>query len=468
MQAKLTLRRWGWALGCLGAVVGTGCGGAEPQGGVEAPIVGGTEADDRSYPWMVAVMFGDGAGGYYQGCGGSLIDERHVLTAGHCSVDFLYEPEKHAFRVVPIDPTTVRIAVRPQSLAALTPADLRVVRKVRVHPDFDNYSLDSDVAVWELERPIHLRRYAELAEGDEAERWIRQRRSVRAIGYGTIDPFTGETSDTLLEVDVPLVPLAECQANYQGTDLPITANMVCAGLPEGGRDSCWGDSGGPLFKSGREPQIVGVVSTGIGCAEPGFPGVYAKVSNFRSWIRQCRHGRCPTLTREQYACALGFEDCDGQTATGCETFVMGEAACGTCGAPACAAGEACGLDLETFAIACSAAQPLQPALACVDADPSGAETALFTAVSPNSVLQMILAGPENFFLGSSSAPTEVFFPGDNPSPATLDQAGPASWTLRGLTAEVGAAAPACAAPSSAEVRTRALRERVLRQRWSQR
>lgn len=57
--------------------------------------------------------------------------------------------------------------------------------------------------------------------------------------------------------------------------------MVCAGYENGGFDSCQGDSGGPLVSDG---VLVGVVSWGKGCAEPGFPGVYAKVSAVREWI----------------------------------------------------------------------------------------------------------------------------------------------------------------------------------------
>jgi len=31
--------------------------------------------------------------------------------------------------------------------------------------------------------------------------------------------------------------------------------------------------------------LVGIVSTGLGCARPGFPGIYTKVSEFVPWIQ---------------------------------------------------------------------------------------------------------------------------------------------------------------------------------------
>lgn len=59
--------------------------------------------------------------------------------------------------------------------------------------------------------------------------------------------------------------------------------MICAGFENGGRDSCFGDSGGPLVING---MLVGVVSWGIECASPFYPGVYARVSYARKWIQQ--------------------------------------------------------------------------------------------------------------------------------------------------------------------------------------
>ncbi|PSN36617.1 Trypsin-1, partial [Blattella germanica] len=92
----------------------------------------------------------------------------------------------------------------------------------------------------------------------------------------------GSSSTTLRQVTVPIVADSTCNSNYAAYG-GITARMICAGSTSGGRDACQGDSGGPLVAGG---QLVGVVSWGVGCARPSYPGVYAKVSNLRSWISQ--------------------------------------------------------------------------------------------------------------------------------------------------------------------------------------
>ena len=72
-------------------------------------------------------------------------------------------------------------------------------------------------------------------------------------------------------------PIAECKEGYGSEYYP--ESMICAGV--GGKDSCQGDSGGPLTCSG---ELCGIVSWGYGCAEPGYPGVYTRVTSYIDFI----------------------------------------------------------------------------------------------------------------------------------------------------------------------------------------
>jgi len=95
-----------------------------------------------------------------------------------------------------------------------------------------------------------------------------------------------DQAEVLMSVDVPMMSNAACRQTGYGNN-EITDAMLCAGQPNGGVDSCQGDSGGPLtYTTGGKTYLVGVVSWGIGCAAPNFPGVYARVTHVREWIDQ--------------------------------------------------------------------------------------------------------------------------------------------------------------------------------------
>ncbi|CAF4080846.1 unnamed protein product, partial [Rotaria sordida] len=59
----------------------------------------------------------------------------------------------------------------------------------------------------------------------------------------------------------------------------------CAGIITGGKDTCQGDSGGPLMAFVDKRWILaGISSSGKGCAQAGYLGIYTRVSSFISFI----------------------------------------------------------------------------------------------------------------------------------------------------------------------------------------
>lgn len=85
-------------------------------------------------------------------------------------------------------------------------------------------------------------------------------------------------------IEIPIANQNKCKRTYSNG---ITSRMICAGSLEGGKDSCFGDSGGPLACSvNRVNLLVGLVSFGPDeeCGKANSPGVYSKISTVREWI----------------------------------------------------------------------------------------------------------------------------------------------------------------------------------------
>ena len=102
-----------------------------------------------------------------------------------------------------------------------------------------------------------------------------------------------EAPRKLHEVDIEVIDPKECKAVYESLQVPdfvIGDTEICATGPTGGKDSCFGDSGGPLIVADKDNAKgytqVGIVSWGPQCGNPLFPGVYTRVSSFSDWIEK--------------------------------------------------------------------------------------------------------------------------------------------------------------------------------------
>jgi secreted trypsin-like serine protease len=121
--------------------------------------------------------------------------------------------------------------------------------------------------------------YKYLIKGYEIEEWFCKH------SYILLQTGIGSSPETCQYVRVPAITNKDCNSDYE--DYPITDSMICAGYRGlGGKDSCTGDSGGPLIcNHGNKAVLVGVVSWGRRCAEPNHPGVYSRVTHVLDWIK---------------------------------------------------------------------------------------------------------------------------------------------------------------------------------------
>ena len=110
--------------------------------------------------------------------------------------------------------------------------------------------------------------------------------NVKALvtGWGRLKSG-GQLPNILQEVNVTTMTNQQCRRKkYSHSE--ITDYMICAG--DVGRDSCQGDSGGPLSVLGQDDRYsqIGIVSWGEGCAKPGYPGVYTRLTSLLDWVNE--------------------------------------------------------------------------------------------------------------------------------------------------------------------------------------
>ncbi|XP_068127859.1 granzyme A-like [Hyperolius riggenbachi] len=224
-------------------------------------IVGGWEAIPHSRPYMAFIRSRNSV------CDGTLIDMSWVLTAAHCHIDRF---------------TEIKLGLHSLSREDQYVQDFTVKRWLR-YPYYDQDTLDHDLQLVQLSgsakftaavKPLDLPTIFSDVDPDTI---------CATAGWGKTNNNDTRLSDKLMEVYLPAISRLKCAQMWPPN--VITDNMMCTLFAQGGKDTCNGDSGGPLICQG---EMRGIISFGPDiCGDPHRPAVYTFLTKAHViWIKE--------------------------------------------------------------------------------------------------------------------------------------------------------------------------------------
>lgn len=242
-------------------------------------IVGGVVIGIEDAPYQISLQDRN-----FHICGGSIISDNFVLTAGHCTDGNIAK----------------NLQIRAGSEKYRSGGVIIQVKKIIQHEDFDYNTIDFDFSLLLLDEKFEFSETIQPIALPKQDEPVEDGTMSLVSGWGNTQNSL-ESREMLRAAYVPSVNQEECQEAYLLFG-GVTDRMICAGYKKGGRDACQGyfktyskvfnfqtyfrssgDSGGPLV---AENKLIGVVSWGYGCAIPEFPGVYSRVASVRTWIQE--------------------------------------------------------------------------------------------------------------------------------------------------------------------------------------
>ncbi|XP_061395936.1 brachyurin-like [Musca vetustissima] len=239
---------------------------------LEGRITNGELAKPGQFPYQVGLSLNFAQGNAW--CGGTLISDRWILTAAHCTdgaqgvtvylgaIDIKDDNEKGQQRIYTSKSNIV------------------------IHENWDPNTLSNDISLIKLPVVVEFNERIQPAalpkmdgkystyEGD----------MVWASGWGKDSDAATSVSPLLRYIEVPVLKQSTCKTYYLGM---VTEKMICISGKDG-KSTCNGDSGGPLvYKHDGVNTVIGATSFGIalGC-EKGWPGVFTRVTSYLDWIEE--------------------------------------------------------------------------------------------------------------------------------------------------------------------------------------
>ncbi|XP_047509748.1 CLIP domain-containing serine protease 14D-like [Pieris napi] len=235
-------------------------------------IIGGKKANLGEFPWMAVIRYKDSN----RMCAGSVINSKYILTAAHCvfkfPIDYVIVGEYNLYE----DPDCEYL---PGNIVNCRPNIEMKVAKVIIHEQYESQSKPSknDIALLRLDGVIDFQKSGVEPICLPVSSELRNKKLALKTGIVTGWGYTedNEPSEVLLKVKVPVN--RKCYA----------VNSLCAGKKN--KDSCIGDSGGPLMMTDFYNNVSSYIQYGIVSYGPKKCGsskgaVYVDVKQYVKWI----------------------------------------------------------------------------------------------------------------------------------------------------------------------------------------
>ncbi|OMH82906.1 Plasma kallikrein [Zancudomyces culisetae] len=285
-------------------------------------IVGGVTIQDNNYPFSVLIKLKYNKKNVAM-CGGSIISKDWILTAAHCLVivdgdrkgelnrtDFLVNglmPNnkrmlykrpmlKNEINYVVADPSMITIGYGSPSKASMSIASASAVV---VHPELNLFDYENDIALIKLANPVEFSSTVKPIKIASAE--ISNNLNLLAVGWGVTANNSLVIPNTMRGVVLKTGDSSQCKLPWNNFTDNNSGQICCPTYK--GKDTCFGDSGGPLLATEDDPlnsnkqnnydnlRLVGVTSFGdtvdgetYQCADPNGVGYYTRAGYYLDFI----------------------------------------------------------------------------------------------------------------------------------------------------------------------------------------
>ncbi|XP_054091077.1 serine protease grass-like [Zeugodacus cucurbitae] len=251
-------------------------------------VANGIDAKLGEYPWTALLLYAEKK----PLCGGSVITDRFVLTAGHCIRDDL--------QLVRLGEHDLSTEVDCSSVICQTYDEFGIdpQQKPFRHPDYDVSTKYKDIALIKLDRTIDFQAYNNIKPIclpiTPSDYNLVPMDILVLAGWGLTEKNENRQTEILQKGLLRFEPLDVCQDLYSFHRIDISKLCIKSGRNH--TASCEGDSGSPIFWKTKYPvrgfwrwhyTQIGLVSLGFGGKCGGLtsvPFIYENVTDSLAWI----------------------------------------------------------------------------------------------------------------------------------------------------------------------------------------